>query len=153
MIVWYIAYESTVHMGPATRMTRSWNNVVQYIPLQWFPSTTSGSGCTLITCTVCAGAIAQSCAHPKSRWCEPFVPATMEDTADRKVFDTDGYLATRYGDMTVKDRLQFLLDGHHEVFQSLPYSLKVLDFGSGPVIQHMPQKLCSVILPSPTARR
>ena len=62
--------------------------------------------------------------------------ATMEDTADRKVFDTDGYLATRYGDMTVKDRLQFLLDGHHEVFQSLPYSLKVLDFGSGPVIQH-----------------
>ena len=62
--------------------------------------------------------------------------ATMEDTADRKVFDTDGYLATRYGDTTVKDRLQFLLDGHHEVFQSLPYSLKVLDFGSGPVIQH-----------------
>ena len=63
---------------------------------------------------------------------------TIVTMAANHVFGTDGYLTTRYGIiyMTVKDRLQFLLDGHHEVFQSLPYSLKVLDYGSGPVIQH-----------------
>ena len=47
-------------------------------------------------------------------------------------FDADDYLETRYKDVSAKDRVQFLLNGFHQVFQSLPYSLKILEYGSGP---------------------
>ena len=56
--------------------------------------------------------------------------------ADHKTFDADAYLEKRYKDASVKDRVQFLLNGFHQAFESLPYSLTVLEYGSGPVIQH-----------------
>ena len=51
-------------------------------------------------------------------------------------FDADTYLAMRYKDVTAKHRVRFILGRFHEAFQSLPYSLTVLEYGSGPVIQH-----------------
>ena len=56
--------------------------------------------------------------------------------ADPRLFDVDDYLETRYKDETDKARIQFLLSCFHEVFQSLPFSLTVLEYGSGPVIQY-----------------
>ena len=50
-------------------------------------------------------------------------------------FDADTYVAMRYKDVT-NDRVHFLMGSFHEAFQSLPYSLTVLEYGSGPVIQH-----------------
>ena len=55
---------------------------------------------------------------------------------DHRSFVADDYLESRYKNVPANDRVQFLLNGFHEVFQSLPYSLKVLDYGSGPVIQN-----------------
>ena len=58
---------------------------------------------------------------------------------DYSTFDADAYLHSRYGDITAKDRVQFQLDNLHNVFNNLQTpdaSLKVLDYGCGPVIQH-----------------
>ena len=56
--------------------------------------------------------------------------------ADHRFFVADDYLEARYKDVPTNDRVHFLLNGFHEVFQSLPHSLKILDYGSGPVIQN-----------------
>ena len=49
-------------------------------------------------------------------------------------FDTGKYLKTRFSDLTVRDRILFPLECFHDAFQSLPSSLKVLDYGTGPAI-------------------
>ena len=56
-------------------------------------------------------------------------------------FDAKDYLRTRFGDVSVRDRVQFPLIKLHELFQSFSSDgaaagPKVLEFGSGPVIQH-----------------
>ena len=53
-------------------------------------------------------------------------------------FDATSYAQSRYGDVTVKDRVQFQLNQLHTLFQSSPPGrpLSVVDFGCGPVIQH-----------------
>ena len=53
-------------------------------------------------------------------------------------FDATSYAHSRYGDVTVKDRVQFQLNQLHTFFQSSPPGrpLSVVDFGCGPVIQH-----------------
>ena len=59
----------------------------------------------------------------------------MENFADHiRDFDPDDFLAKLYGDLSSEVRLK--LQSYHEAFQALPFSLKILDFGSGPVIQH-----------------
>ena len=54
-------------------------------------------------------------------------------------FDVDAYLKVRYGDVN-DQRAKFQLGKLHELFSTIPKpngeGLKVLDFGSGPVIQH-----------------
>ena len=61
-----------------------------------------------------------------------------EKMADKDSFDAMDYLRTRYSDVTAKDRVQFQLDKLHDLFQTFATSarLKILDYGSGPVIQH-----------------
>ena len=53
-------------------------------------------------------------------------------------FDAMCYLHSRYGDVTVEDRVQFQLKALHRLFRSFPHEscLKIVDFGCGPVIQH-----------------
>ena len=53
------------------------------------------------------------------------------------LFDTDEYLRTRVGDMS-PDRVRYPLEKFHKFFSALPQTedMKVLDFGSGPIIQH-----------------
>ena len=62
---------------------------------------------------------------------------------DYDSFDAYDYLRTRFGDLSVEHRVQFPLIKLHELFQSKFESFvhsgigpKVLEFGSGPVIQH-----------------
>ena len=59
---------------------------------------------------------------------------------DYEFFDSASYAATRYGDVSLKDRVQFQLDHLHTLFQSLPtgdgHNMTVVDFGCGPVMQH-----------------
>ena len=58
---------------------------------------------------------------------------------DYEFFDSESYTATRYGDVSLKDRVQFQLNHLHTLFQSLPTvddGVTVVDFGCGPVIQH-----------------
>ena len=57
--------------------------------------------------------------------------------ADSKDFDSFAYLRENYGDVQ-DQRAKFLLDYLHTTFQSLQIDgeLKVLDFGSGPIIQN-----------------
>ena len=55
--------------------------------------------------------------------------------------DAIDYLRTRFGNVDAKDRVQFQLNKLHELFQSFSSDgaaagPKVLEFGSGPVIQH-----------------
>ena len=56
---------------------------------------------------------------------------------DHDAFDSSAYLHTFYGDAG-DQRARYLMDYLHDVFQSLQErkELKVLDFGSGPVIQN-----------------
>ena len=56
--------------------------------------------------------------------------------ADYRTFDADDYLENRYKDVPSNGRVHFLLKCLHEVFQLLPCSLKVLEYASGPVVQH-----------------
>ena len=57
--------------------------------------------------------------------------------SDYDSFDAYDYLRTRFGDESVKDRVQFPLVKLYELFQSFPpRSGTVLEVGSGPVIQH-----------------
>ena len=60
--------------------------------------------------------------------------------ADKDAFDATDYFLTRYGDINVKDRVQFQLDKLHDLFQATfstdQRGLKVLDYGCGPIIQH-----------------
>ena len=58
----------------------------------------------------------------------------VTDCAD--CFDAEYYLAKRYKEATSETRIHFTLRCYHEVFQILPSSLKILEFGCGPVIQH-----------------
>ena len=55
-------------------------------------------------------------------------------------FDANDYLRTRFSDLSAGDRVLFQLDNFHKLFQTLPESsegsVRVLDFGSGPVIQN-----------------
>ena len=58
--------------------------------------------------------------------------------ADKDSFDAEDYLRIRYSDVTLKDRVQFQLGKLHDLFQTFSTRdrLKILDYGSGPVIQH-----------------
>ena len=60
--------------------------------------------------------------------------------ADNDTFNATDYFLTRYGDINVKDRVQFQLDKIDDLFQATfstdQRSLKVLDYGCGPIIQH-----------------
>ena len=61
---------------------------------------------------------------------------TMADTSSWEYtycFDTEYYLKTRFSDLT-NGRTLFPLQCFHDAFQSLPSSLKVLDYGTGPAI-------------------
>ena len=61
----------------------------------------------------------------------------MADTSSREntyTFDTEYYLKTRFSDLTARGRVHFPLECFHDAFQSLPFSLKVLDYGTGPAI-------------------
>ena len=49
-------------------------------------------------------------------------------------FDSISYLKERFSDMNLKDRVLFPLECLNNSFKSLPQSLKVLDYRSGPVI-------------------
>ena len=49
-------------------------------------------------------------------------------------FDSDGYLKARFCDLSNRERVLFPLEKFHEEFSILPGSLKILDYGSGPVI-------------------
>ena len=49
-------------------------------------------------------------------------------------FDLEGYLATRFGDVNKPARVLFPLEMLHKEFSSLPDSLNILDYGTGPVI-------------------
>ena len=52
-------------------------------------------------------------------------------------FDSDDYLRTRFYDPNIPDRVMFLLDSFHKAFLLLPsQSLKVLDYGTGPVVMN-----------------
>ena len=52
-------------------------------------------------------------------------------------FDSDDYLRTRFYDSNIPDRVLFLLDSFHEAFLHLPSrSLKILDYGVGPVVMN-----------------
>lgn len=58
---------------------------------------------------------------------------------DYDSFDAIGYLTARYGDPKLEQRWKYQLDKLHETFHEIrasPGSLRVLDFGCGPVIQH-----------------
>ena len=60
----------------------------------------------------------------------------MDDTSPWEYtycFDTEYYLKTRFGDFS-SGRTLFPLQCFHDVFQSLPSSLKILDYGTGPAI-------------------
>ena len=48
-------------------------------------------------------------------------------------FDSLSYLKARFADITLRGRVPFPLECLNS-FKSLPHSLKVLDYGSGPVI-------------------
>ena len=60
----------------------------------------------------------------------------MSNVTDYVDFESNDYLVKRYKDMTSKARIHSILRFYHEAFQSLPYSLKILEYGCGPVIQH-----------------
>ena len=49
-------------------------------------------------------------------------------------FDAENYLKSRFSNVNVPGRILFPLECFHEAFQCLPSSLKVLDYGAGPVI-------------------
>ena len=49
-------------------------------------------------------------------------------------FDSLSYLKARFADISLRSRVQFPLECLNNIFKSLPHSLKVLDYGSGPVI-------------------
>ena len=57
---------------------------------------------------------------------------------DYDSFDANDYLLKRYADPRLPDQWQFQLNKLHHLFKTLPPNdtLKVLDFGSGPVLQH-----------------
>ena len=52
-------------------------------------------------------------------------------------FDTDGYLQTRFCNVNMKERILFPLEMFHKEFSALPASLKILDYGTGPVIMSL----------------
>ena len=71
----------------------------------------------------------------------PRGPELGVDMADEGgSFDALDYLNTRFSDLSAKDRVLFQLDRLHELYTSPDISgrdgLKVLDYGSGPVLQH-----------------
>ena len=53
---------------------------------------------------------------------------------NKEPFDTESYLKSRFDAVNLSDRVLFQLENYHESFQSLPHSLRVLDYGTGPVI-------------------
>ncbi len=58
----------------------------------------------------------------------------MQSMASRgKQFDADDYLRRTYWDVNIADKILFRLENLHKAFQTLPSSLKVLDYGAGPV--------------------
>ena len=63
----------------------------------------------------------------------------MENFADHAHdFDPDDFLANLYRDLSSEacNNMRHKLQSYHEAFQALPFSLKILEFGCGPVIQH-----------------
>lgn len=58
----------------------------------------------------------------------------MANYGSCKGFDSEQYLATRCSDVNNRERIVFPLEMLHKEFSLLPNSLKVLDYGSGPVI-------------------
>ena len=57
--------------------------------------------------------------------------------ADKSDFDSEGYLSTRFSDVSRQERVLFPLEMFHKEFSSLPTSLKILDYGTGPVIMSL----------------
>ena len=57
--------------------------------------------------------------------------------ADKSGFDSKGYLSTRFTDVNKEERIIFPLEMFHKEFSSLPPSLKILDYGTGPVIMSL----------------
>ena len=55
-------------------------------------------------------------------------------TANDCEFDAEGYLANRCSDVNRKERVLYPLEMLHKEFSPLPNSLKILDYGTGPVI-------------------
>ena len=51
-------------------------------------------------------------------------------------FDSDSYLKTRFRSVNVGGRVLFPLEMFHREFLDLPGSLKILDYGTGPVIMN-----------------
>ncbi len=49
-------------------------------------------------------------------------------------FDADDYLRSTYWDVNIPDKILFRLESFHKAFQTLPPSLKVLDYGAGPAM-------------------
>lgn len=74
----------------------------------------------------------------------------MTESSENYLFDSDDYLATRFGDTNRRDRVQFPLEMFHREFSSLPDSnLKILDYGTGPSIMSIisaPVKASELIL-------
>ena len=56
---------------------------------------------------------------------------------DEPEFDTDTYLQTRFCNVNMKERILFPLEMFHNEFSALPGSLKILDYGTGPVIMSL----------------
>ena len=68
--------------------------------------------------------------------CSPIPRISMANVTEYVDFKSNYYLAKRYKDMTNETRIHFILRFYHEPFQTLPYSLNILEFGCGPIIQH-----------------
>ena len=51
-----------------------------------------------------------------------------------KSFDAEDYLGNTYHDVNAPDKILFRLESLHRAYHVLPSSLKVLDYGAGPVI-------------------
>ena len=57
----------------------------------------------------------------------------MESESESE-FDTEDYLQTRFCDVNVQERILFPLEMFHKEFSALPGSLKILEYGTGPVV-------------------
>ena len=65
----------------------------------------------------------------------------MESESDSE-FDTEDYLQTRFCDVNVQERILFPLEMFHKEFSALPGSLKILEYGTGPVVITLISGLC-----------